>query len=254
VKTSQPNHAQKHEQFAIVNETFIKQFQLGSPIDAIGKTIIAGDSITLTIHGVVKDFLFKPADYAMAPMLMRYNPENWGVLNLSIASGNPLQTVSQLEAAWKKLDPYHPFEGKFYNEEVQSIFSDMRDAIWMIAFLSLLGITIACLGLLGITIFTVQSKTKEISIRKVIGASPLSLMKLLLKSYVQVMTIAIVMAIPISVYLGDLLLQGMSQRITLGAGLFIPGVAVIILLSVLTIGAQTLKAAFENPVKGLRTE
>ena len=68
------------------------------------------------------------------------------------------------------------------------------------------------------------------------------------------MAIAIVIAIPISVYLGDLLLQGMSQRITLGAGLFIPGVAVIILLSVLTIGAQTLKAAFENPVKGLRTE
>lgn len=248
------NHAQKHEQFAIVNETFVKQFQLGSPIDAIGKTIIAGDSTILTVHGVVKDFLFKPADYAMAPMLMRYKPENWAILNLSIASGNTLQTTSQLEAAWKKLDPYHTFEGKFYSGEVQSIFSDMRDIIWMVAFLSMLGIVIACLGLLGITVFTVQSKTKEISIRKVIGASPLSLIKLLLKSYLQVMVIAIVIAIPISVFLGDMLLQEMSQRIPMGVGLFMPGVAVIILLSVLTIGSQTLKAAYVNPVKGLRTE
>jgi putative ABC transport system permease protein len=107
------DHAQKHEQFAIVNEQFVKNFQLGTPIDAVGKTIIVGDSTTLTITGVLKDFLFKPADYALEPMLLRYNPERWSTLNLSIASGNTMQTTSQLEAAWKKLDPYHSFEGNF---------------------------------------------------------------------------------------------------------------------------------------------
>ncbi|HEX5152724.1 MAG TPA: ABC transporter permease [Parafilimonas sp.] len=248
------NHAQQHEQFAIVNETFVKQFQLGSPMDAVGKTIIAGDSTMLTIHGVVKDFLFKPADYAIAPMLMRYDPKNWSILNCSIASGNTIQTTSQLEAAWKKLDPYHTFEGRFYSEEVESIFSDMRDVIWMVAFLSILGIVIACLGLLGITLFTVQSKVKEISIRKVIGASPAALMKLLLRSYLQVMIIAVCLAIPVAVFLSNMLLQEMSQRITLNVGLFIPGVTVIVLLSLITIGSQTLKAVLVNPVKGLRME
>jgi len=248
------NHTQQHEQFAIVNESFVKNFQLGSPMDAIGKTIIAGDSTVLAIHGVVKDFLFKPADYALAPMLMRYKPANWSILNLSIESGNTVQTASQLEAVWKKLDPYHPFEGRFYNEEVQSIFSDMRDVIWMVAFISILGVTIACLGLLGITLFTVQSKTKEVSIRKVIGASPVSLVKLLSKSYLQVLITAILISIPVSFFLGKMVLQQMSQRIPLGVGLFIPGVVIILLLSAITIGSQTIRAAFVNPVKGLREE
>jgi putative ABC transport system permease protein len=248
------NHAQKHEQYAIVNEKFIEQFQLGSPIDAVGKTIIVGDSTMLTIKGVLKDFLFKPANYALEPMLMRYNLESWSILNLSIASGNTMQTTAQLEAAWKKLDPSHPFEGRFYEDEIQTIFAGNLDTVWMIAFIGLLGITIACLGLLGITIFTIQSKTKEISIRKVVGASPASLVKLLTRSYVQVIAIAVLLAIPFAVLLGNKLLQGMSQRIALSAGLFIPGVLVIVLLSLLTIGSQTLRAAFLNPVNGLREE
>lgn len=248
------NPAQKHEQFAIANETFLKNFQLGSPIDAIGKTIIVGDSLILTIHGVIKDFLFKPADYAIAPMLIRYKPENWSILNLGITSANTIQTVSQLESVWKKLDPYHSFQGRFYDEEVQSMFSSVRDLIWMIAFISMLGITIACLGLLGITIFTTQSKSKEISIRKVIGASPFSLVKLLSKSYVQVMVLAIILASPVSVILANRALQAMSQRITINVWLFVPGVLVVILLSLVTVGSQTIRAAVANPVKSLRTE
>jgi len=185
---------------------------------------------------------------------MRYNPERWSTLNLSIASGNTMQTTSQLEVVWKKLDLYHPFEGKFYENNIQDIFSDMRDAVWIITVIGMLGVTIACLGLLGITIFTIQSKSKEISIRKVIGATPASLMRLLTKSYLQVMIIAVLIAIPIAVILGNLTLQAMSQRISLGAGIFIPGILIIILLSLLTIGSQTIKAVFANPVKGLREE
>ena len=130
----------------------------------------------------------------------------------------------------------------------------MRDTVWMIAFIGLLGVMIACLGLLGITIFTIQSKTKEISIRKVVGASPSSLVKLLTKSYMQVMAIAVLLAIPIAAFIASRLLQEMSQHISLSAGLFIPGVLVIVLLSLLTIGSQTLRAAFLNPVRGLREE
>lgn len=248
------NHAQKHEQYAIVNETFVKNFQLGTPINAVGKTIMVGDSTTLVIKGVVKDFLFKPADYALAPMLMRYKPDQWSILNLSIASANTMQTVAELKSMWKKLDPYHAFEGKFYEQNIQEIFADMRDAVWIIAFIGIIGVTIACLGLLGITIFTIQSKTKEISIRKVIGASPSALIRLLTKSYLQVMLIAVLLAVPIGIFLGNMILQQMSHRIALNVGLFIPGVLIIILLSLLTIGSQTLRAAFLNPVKGLREE
>ncbi len=97
-----PNHVQKHEQYAIVNQKFVEEFKLGSPADAVGKTIIVGDSIQLIIKGVLKDFLFKPADFALEPMLLRYNPENWSILNLNIASGNVIPTTVQLKTAWKK--------------------------------------------------------------------------------------------------------------------------------------------------------
>src|SRR6266542_614551 len=92
------NHAQKHEQYAIVNENFLERFRLGSPGDAVGKTIIVSDSTILIIKGVLKDFLFKPANYALEPMLMRYKPEKWSIVNLSIASNNTMQTTAQLEA------------------------------------------------------------------------------------------------------------------------------------------------------------
>ncbi|HEX6847071.1 MAG TPA: ABC transporter permease [Chitinophagaceae bacterium] len=248
------NRTQKYEKYAIVNEKFVERFKLGSSMDAVGKTFIIGDSTELTIKGVLKDFLFKPADYALEPMLLRYNPENWSILNISIASGSTIQTTAHLEAAWKKIDPYHTFRGRFYDDEIQVIFAGYRDMVWMIAFIGILGITIACLGLLGITIFTIQSKTKEISIRKIIGANSISLMRLLSKSYVQVIGIAILAAIPITALLANKILESISQRITIGPGLFIPGVLAIILLSLITIGSQILKAIMANPVKSLRTE
>ncbi len=248
------NHSQRFERDAIVNEKFVERFKLGSPMDAVGRTIIVGDSTELVIKGVLKDFLFKPADYALEPMLMRYNPQNWSILNLSITSGSSIQTTAQLEAAWKKLDPDHTFQGRFYDDEIQVIFSAYRDMVWMIAFIGVLGITIACLGLLGITILTIQSKTKELSIRKIIGASSVSLVRLLTKSYVQVMAIAVLAAVPITALLANKLLESISQRIELGPQLFIPGVLAIILLSVLTIGSQIVKAIVANPVKSLRTE
>ncbi len=248
------NHTQQREQYAIVNQKFVERFKLGSPMDAVGKTIIVGDSTELIIKGVLKDFLFKPADFALEPMLLRYKPENWSILNLNIASGNIIQTTAQLAAAWKKLDKYHAFQGRFYDDDIQLVFSDMRSAVWIIMFIGILGVTIACLGLLGITIFTVQSKTKEISIRKVVGASPASLIRLLTKSYVQVIGIAVLLAVPVVVWVGSSMLQESYYHIPFTPGLFVPGIGVVVLLSLLTVGFQTMKAIFINPVKGLREE
>ena len=248
------DHEQKYEKYAIVNEKFVQQFQLGTPIEAIGKTITVSDSTELTIRGVLKDFLFKPSKYVLEPLLMRYDPKKWSILNLSIVSGNTMQTTAQLQAAWKELDPYHSFTGMFYDDEIQSIFSDNLDTVWMIGFIGIIAIAIACLGLLGIVIFTIQSKFKEISIRKVMGASSASLIRLLTKTYVRIIIIAILLAVPLAALLGNKLLEGQGQRIALNGVLLIPGVLLIILLSLLTVGSQVLRAAFMNPVKGLREE
>ncbi|WP_336515610.1 ABC transporter permease [Pollutibacter soli] len=248
------NPSQQHEQYAIVNEKFIEHFQLGSPIEAVGKTVLANDSLELTIIGVLKDFIFKPQEYALAPMVMRYDPTQWNYLNISLNSSSVVSTVAQLGAVWKALDPYHQFNGRFYEEEVQAVYAGMRDITRMVAFIGFLGMVIACLGLLGITMFTVQSKTREISIRKVVGAGPFALVKLLSRSYFQVILISLLIAIPVVAILGNLVLQSISQRIEFGPGLFVPGVTVMLIFSALTVGSQTIRAAFVNPVNGLREE
>jgi putative ABC transport system permease protein len=248
------DHEQKHEKYAIVNEKFVERFQLGTPIDVIGKTILVGDSTVLTIRGVLKDFLFKPSKYVLEPMLMRYDPQKWSILNLSISSASTMKTTAQIRATWKKLDPYHSLQGMFYDEEIQSIFSDNLDTVWMIGFIGMIAIVIACLGLLGITLFTIQSKFKEISIRKVMGANSVSLIKLLSKTYVRIIIIAVLLGIPVSILLGTKLLEGQGHHIALRAGLFIPGILLIIVLSFLTISSQVLRAIFINPVHGLREE
>jgi putative ABC transport system permease protein len=248
------NHQQKKEEYAIVNEKFVHQFNLGTPMDAIGKSIFVGDSTMLIIQGVLRDFLYKPSNYELEPLLLRYNPKSWAFLNLSIGSDHAIRTIASLESAWKKIDPYHPFDGRFYVDEIQRIFAEFRDVTWMISFIGFLGITIACLGLLGITMFAVQSKIREICIRKVVGASPLSLVRLLSGSYVQVLAIAILIATPTAAFLGYKLLEEISQRISLSFVLFIPGIALILFLSFLTVGTQTIRAALLNPVRGLRDE
>lgn len=245
---------QKSERFIIVNETFLKNFRLGDPLDAVGKTVLVADSIQLSVKGVVKDFLFKPAEYNLEPMMLRYDTEQLAILNVAVSSGGVMKTAAELENIWKKLDPIHPFEGKFYKEQIQSMFAEMQEVIWVVAFIAFLGITIACLGLLGITMFMVQSKVKEISIRKVVGAGPASIVRILSRSYIQVMLFSFLIGIPIAGILGNIMLQTINQHINLSVGLFIPGLLIITLLSVLTIGTQTLKAAFLNPVKGLREE
>jgi putative ABC transport system permease protein len=248
------NHSQQQERYAIVNKQFVEQFKLGSPADAIVKIIFVGDSTGLIIRGVLKDFLYKPANYALDPMLVRYNPGKWSILNLNIAQENAMQTIARVKSAWKKLEPNRNFQGQFYDKEIQAIYTDSLDKVWMIAFIGILGITIACLGLLGITIFTVRSKTKEISIRKVVGASPVALFRLLTKSYINVMIIAMLLAIPISILLSSKILKEKSHHKTSNAGILLPGVLIVVLLSLLTISSQVIKAVLTNPVKGLKEE
>jgi putative ABC transport system permease protein len=248
------NISQQKERFVLVNEKFVEHFKLGTSRDAVGKRIFVGDSTELVVKGVLKDFLFKPADYALEPMMLRYDPQKWQILNVSIASSGAVKTIAELKATWKTLDRFHAFDGQFYKDDIEEAFSVLRNAVLIVAFLGTLGTIIACLGMLGITIFTIQSRTKEISIRKVIGASPVALIRLLTKTYVQVMSIAILLAVPIVVMVSNALLQGSHQHIELGPALFIPGLAIVVLLSLVTIGFQTVKAIFVNPVNGLREE
>ncbi len=249
------NPAQQCELFAIVNTLFVKQFKLGEqPGDAIGKSILVGDSLQLTIRGVTEDFPFKPGIYAPEPLLLRYNPSAWQVLNLDIAAGDPAPVLAALERSWKKLEPDQPFEAGFYDETVRGLYAEMLDLGRIVGFFGLLGMIIACMGLLGMAIYTVESRSKEISIRKVIGASPRDIVLQLSKGYLVLFGIAVLIAVPACYLLGSQGLQIFADRIPLSAAVFLPGVLLLLVVAGITVGSQTVWAALSSPVQPLRSE
>ena len=248
------NPTQQKELFAIVNEKFLEQFKLGTPTEAIGKPLILGDSTQVAIRGVVKGFLFKPLTYQFEPLLLRYNPARLSVLNVKISSNDLPATLASLDRSWKKFSPETKPDYEFYDETARRTYADMVEMIWIVGYFATLGILIACLGLLGMAIYSVETKAKEISIRKVIGAGAFDLVTHLSKSYFLLLGIAALVAMPLSFLLGSQLLQTFAFHIPLNLWAFLPGVALLFLLGGLTIGSQTVRAALRNPVGALRSE
>ena len=248
------NPAQQQEVFAIVNENFLHQFDMGAPQDALGKSIIIGDSTQVVIRGVVKDFLYKPLTYSLEPLLLRYRPDQFDVMNLQVTGTDLPTTVAVLERTWKQLDKERAINYQFYDETIAENYTDMKDMANVVGFIGLLGLIIACLGLLGMAIYSVETKAKEISVRKVIGASAVDLIRHLSKGYVALLLIAILIAVPASYLIGSQMLQTFAFSIPLNVWVFLPGVLALVLLGVLIIGSQTVRAAFANPVENLRNE
>ena len=248
------NPAQSQELFALVNEKFLKDFKLGTPEEALGKTIIVGDSTALAIRGVTEDFLYKPLSYALEPLLLRYDPAQWQLLNLNLKSTDMPGTIAALERSWKKVDKDNALSYQFYDETVRENFANMYDIMWIVAYFGAMGMLIACMGLLGMAIYSVEIKAKEISIRKVIGAGPRDLIRMLSKGYLVLLAVATIIAVPLGFLLGKQLLETFAFHIPLNVLVFLPGVAVLFILGVLTIGSQTVRAALGNPVEHLRSE
>ncbi len=251
-KSFQNNPAQQQEVFAIVNESFVHQFKLGDPHEAIGKPLILGDSTRVSILGVVEDFPFKPANYKMEPLLLRYDPGRIGYLMLDVNSNDIPGTLLALGNAWKKLDDQNAFSAEFYDQTIRSNFNNMMDLTRIVALFAILGLVITSMGLMGMAIYNVETKAKEVSIRKLLGATSGELIVFLTKGYVYLIAVALLIAIPVGIILGAQILQMFVDRIPWGVNVFLPGILIVSILTLGTIGTQTWKAAFRNPVDSLR--
>ncbi|MCB0607702.1 MAG: ABC transporter permease [Lewinella sp.] len=250
-----PDETNQHrERSVIVNEKFLESFGLGTPGEAVGQTIWLEDSTQVAIAGIVKDFQFKPVDYAIEPLLLRYVPARWNVLNIKLSGNNVPATIAALEKEWKKLDETHAFEARLFDDTMKDTYADYRDMTSIIAFIAFLAVTIACLGLLGMAIFTAETRAKEVSIRKVVGAGVWDISKLLSKGYFGMLMAAVVVGLPLSFYLGGQFLQAFAFHIDLNIWVFLPGILLLLILGMLTIGSQTIRAALANPVDNLRSE
>jgi putative ABC transport system permease protein len=242
----------------ILNEQAVKKFGWKDPAQAIGKTVQwVQPNVVLkkgTVIGVVKDFNITPLKSVVQPLVMHYFPDRFQYLYIRF---DQLQSDRVLALVQKQFNGFYAkqsFEYSFLDDTLNKLYTSERKLGTIFSYFSILAILIACLGVLGLSLYSIQQRIKEIGIRKVLGASVFSITGALLKEFVKPVLIAAFLATPLAWWAMDKWLQDFAYRIQINAGVFGLTTLLVLTLAILTMGVQSIKAAQSNPVKSLRTE
>ncbi|MGN6532658.1 MAG: ABC transporter permease [Ginsengibacter sp.] len=240
-------------QAMVLNEAAVKMFGYTSPKQAIGKRFKQWGREGKII-GVMKDFHYRSLQEEIKPLSMRIEPNNCNLVSIKVAATNLPKTIAAIENKWKTLIPDRPFSYYFLDEFFNRQYrSEQRFGNLFLNF-AILAIFISCLGLLGLASYSTIQRTKEIGIRKVLGASVSGITSLLSKDFIKLVLIAFVVASPIAWIGMHKWLQGFAYRIDIGWWVFILAGVLAILVALLTVSFQAIKAAIVNPVNSLRSE
>ncbi len=243
----------------IVNERFVKALKIASPQAAIGQKIrLWDDAKTIVkIRGVVRDFMSVSLDFQMPEPFIFFPMEagQKGTLGLKILTDDLFITLSQLEEKYQKYDPIHPFQAQLYDDQIAINYQQLKSSYILISLLAVLAISISTLGLIGIAIYTVESKMKEISIRKVLGASTKNLIRLLSGGFAMMILIAGIVAIPVSLHVvNEYLLQSFFHRNAHGILELASGFLIVLVIAAMAVGTQIRQVSISRPTDLLRNE
>ena len=206
------------------------------------------------VIGVLKDFHFESMKEKIVPTVYFVAPYMAWNYVIRIKPGNIPETIAYIEEVWKKFNIETPFEYTFVDENFAELYRTEERQGKIFGLFALLAIFIACLGLVGLASFTAEQKKKEISIRKVLGASSFGIVTLLSKEFTRLVFFAFILAAPLAWYLMDNWLQDFAYRISIGAGMFLLAGAAALLIAWITVGLQTARAAAANPIEALQRE
>lgn len=236
----------------VINESMAKQFGEDDPLSV---RIPMDDSITYSVVGVIKDYYFQDVKKEVKPLTLFLN-RNWDLYYayVKIAPDNAAQSFDAIKNAWEKIEPQAEFLGSFLDENVDRTFRREKTMATIITSGSVLGIILSCLGLFAISMLVVAQRTKEIGVRKVVGASVSSVALLLTKDFLKLVGLAFIIATPIAWYFLNEWLQNYPSHVTLSPLFFVAAGLTATLIAFITVGSRTVKAASANPVKSLRDE
>ncbi len=235
----------------ILNETAVNKIGFQNPI---GQTIIWGNHPGKVI-GVLRDFHFNSLHQAIDPLIIRLDENwNWGTILIRTNAGKTKEAIASLEKICKSLNPKFPFTYQFSDEEYARLYKNEQVVSKLSDSFAFLAIFISCLGLFGLAMFTAEQRTKEISVRKVLGADILNIVSLLSTGFLKPVGIALFIAFPIAWYVMNYWLQGFAYKIAIEWWMFAMAGLLTIGIALLTVSYQSIKAALVNPVKSLRTE
>jgi putative ABC transport system permease protein len=234
----------------ILNETAIRQMGITDPI---GKKFKFHD-IEGTITGVVKDFHFKNLSQKIEPIILFYWPGWREFIYVKTTARDASKTIAAASKIWNQYNPGYPFEYNFMDDEFNRMYQTDQTVGKLFTFFAAIAIIISCLGLFGLAAYTAEQRTKEIGIRKVLGASVQNIVLLLSREFVRLVVIAFVIATPLAWYIMSLWLENFAYSVGISPWVFAVAGLLALVIAFVTVSWQAIKAAFMNPVKSLRSE
>jgi putative ABC transport system permease protein len=238
----------------IVNETAVKKFGWKTPKEALGKKIDWPFGKTGRVVGVVKDFNYASLHETIEPLLIHIFKPWQGLITVRLKGGNVSNSMASLENIWKKTATESPLKYSFLEDDFNSMYKSEKNLRNLLSAFTFLAIFVACLGLFGLASFTIKQRIREIGIRKVLGSSVSSIIKLLSKDFLKLVLVSIIIASPLAFYGIYKWLQGFAYKTEINWYIFFISGSLALVIAFLTVSLQALKAAKENPIKTLRTE
>lgn len=240
---------------AVLNETAVKTLGFSKAQDIIGKYVTFGfGDISAPVVGVVKDYNVTSLHKAVKPVIMVELPFFYYNAGIKVNNGYSQATLAAIEKAWTSIYPNSLFEANFLDERIANQYKDEKRTQQLFYIFTMLSIVINILGLVGLLSFMVEQKTKEIGIRKVLGATLADISFILSKDFLRLIVIAFLIAAPLAWFLMNQWLQNFAYRTSISWWVFAASVLAAVAVTCLAVGYQTLKAAMANPVKALRSE
>lgn len=239
----------------VVNETFVKILGIKDPNKAIGKTVRLGaNGQWLPIVGVVQDFKANSLRETVKPIIIEASKKFETEAAVKIQTRNLAPSAQAMQKLWENTYPEYAYTGFFFDESISKFYKQENQLALAVKILSVIGIFISCLGLYGLVSFMVVQRTKEVGVRKVLGASVANIVLLFSKEFMVLISIAFVLAIPFAWYTMHGWLQNFAYRINISIWVFVLAIATSIIVAWLTVGYKAVRAALVNPVRSLRSE
>src|SRR5450432_1942430 len=243
----------------VINQTCSKSLGFATPAEALGKQITCWNGKVYPIVGVVADFHENSFHEPMRPVVIAHNPDQEKGIAIKLATKgmqaeNAKVILAQVEKEWKKVYPDEYFQADFLNESIRWLYDQETKTAWLMNAIMIITIFISCMGLFGLAMFTAEQRTKEIGIRKVLGATVTNIMTLLSKDFVMLVIFSLLVASPVAWYFMNRWLGDFAYRIQIRGWVFILAGTVAVFIALITVSFQALKAAVANPVNSLRTE
>lgn len=239
------------EQAYLVNETAVKGMHMENPI---GERFGYNSNSLGVIIGVIHDFHFVPMHQPIKPLAVRLRTDDMRFISIKVNPVRLSQTLRFIETRWKKIAPGFAFTYSFFDDAVNELYRSEERLNLSLRFFSVLAVFLACLGLFGLALFSIEQRTKEVGIRKVLGAGIIDIVTLLSKDFLRWVAAAALIAWPLSFYAASQWLQSFAYRTNLNLWIFAAATAAVLGVAVLTVTYQAIKAAVANPVDSLRYE